>query len=156
MPIKIYELPLVINLSLTKDLTVQITDDVYKMIERDHLDDINVIIKEKVQGYPENYYPPKIFPEFKDKIIFGDINPNNQIYTSIREILYELGLDKENFNTSKWNPMKDLISQGDKVVIKPNFVKHYSENKKGSLDEIITNPAILKPTKRLWKRVRSK
>ena len=67
----------------------------------------------------------------------------NSAYRLVRNALAELGLDRENFGNSRWNPFKDIVSTGDTVVIKPNFVlsDHYEG---GELFSIITHPSVIR------------
>lgn len=93
-------------------------------------------------NYPENppYSPENKFAEYKLK----DISKSpNDVYSAVRNALYLLGMDKDNFNTSKWNPLKDIVKKGDTVVIKPNFVidRHYDG---GDIFSIITHPSVIR------------
>ncbi len=74
------------------------------------------------------YSPPILFPEypFKEK----KLDQSNIVYKEIRNLLYEMDLDKVNFNTKHWDPFRNLINPGDMVVLKPNMVMHENENKK--------------------------
>lgn len=67
----------------------------------------------------------------------------NYVYESVRECLKLMGLDKENINSEMWNPFKDIIKPGDKVVIKPNFVidRHYDG---GDLWCVVTHPSVIR------------
>ena len=56
-----------------------------------------------------------------------------------------MGLDKKNIGTPKWNPFSDFIKKGDKVLIKPNLVKHINKLPGGSIDAVITNFSIIRP-----------
>lgn len=49
---------------------------------------------------------------------------SNPAYRAVRETLALLGLDKDNFGTPQWNPLRTYIRRGDKVVLKPNLVLH--------------------------------
>lgn len=74
-------------------------------------------------GYPTDapYHPPEKYPEYPG----NDIDPTNLVYEGVRRTLYNLGLDRENFNTPDWNPLKGMISPGMTVFVKPNTVRHY-------------------------------
>ena len=50
----------------------------------------------------------------------------NGIYSSVRRILAGLGLDSENIGTERWNPFSSFVSQGDMVLLKPNWVRDYN------------------------------
>lgn len=97
---------------------------------------------EKKAGYPtsENYYSPgKCYPEYP----FTKVSDkNNYVYEMIREGFYNFGLDKSNFGKKEWNPLGDIISPGDNVLIKPNLVSH--TNPIGSIDCLVTHPSVLR------------
>ena len=60
------------------------------------------------------YNPSNDFPEYP----FGDkeLDGANIAYKELRNLLSEMNLDKDNFNTKKWNPFRELIKPGDMVV----------------------------------------
>ncbi len=72
-------------------------------------------------SYPKipPFHPDKLHPEYR---FVETSNEVNYVYNSFRELLYLMGLDKENYNTKNWNPFKNFISPGNLVVIKPNLV----------------------------------
>lgn len=88
----------------------------------------------------EHFSPSQHYPEYP----WHDISSKeNKIYDTLRNILYEYGLDKENFGRSTWNPFKNFISPGMTVLIKPNMVMHQFDNHV-SYDELITHPSIVR------------
>lgn len=90
--------------------------------------------------YPiENYDPTENYPEYP----WGTVNPtanDNLVYAAIRKCFLDLGMDCENYGTQLWNPLKEIIHKGDKVLLKPNLV--VSEHP--DLSCIVTNPAIVR------------
>lgn len=71
----------------------------------------------------------------------------NIIYDMVRNCLIGLQLDAQNFGSSKWNPFKDLIAEGDTVILKPNWVMHKNGNKNvkdHDLDCLVTHPSIVR------------
>lgn len=88
------------------------------------------------------YNPPNNFPEypFSDK----ELDSSNIVYEELRNLLFEMNLDRDNFDTMKWNPFKDLIKPGDMVVLKPNMVMHKNGNKQFSTDCLITHGSIIR------------
>jgi len=95
-------------------------------------------------GYPgsESYFSPSTrFPEYR----FDNVSKlPNPIYDGFRSLLFEMGLDLENFGTGKWNPLGFLIGPGTKIVVKPNFVMHKNGLKGEGLDSLITNVALIR------------
>jgi len=106
----------------------------------------NQIYLEKLTNvaYPSKeqiFSPSENYPEYP----FEDIaNEKNDIYSGIRNLLFNMGLDKENYGTKNWNPLGELINQDDKVVIKPNFVMDYNEDKNSNIECLITNASIIR------------
>jgi uncharacterized protein (DUF362 family) len=60
-------------------------------------------------------YPPPPFDPGKD----------NRVYAGITELFEQLGLDATRAGTRDWNPLAGLVGPGDRVLIKPNLVRHY-------------------------------
>lgn len=105
------------------------------------------VIKSKNLSYPASpYNPSSVFPELsKFKFYAVKTDPENDIYNSVRQILIDLELDKDNIGASDWNPFKELIAAGQNVVIKPNLVidKH-PLGVKGTI-ATITHASIIRP-----------
>jgi len=91
------------------------------------------------------YNPNKLYPEypFNAKYINASGNDKPDAYSAVREIFHLLRYDNENYNTPNWNPLKDLIKPGQKVVIKPNFVLHLNEGGY-SIYASLTHPSIIR------------
>lgn len=83
------------------------------------------VIKTKDYFYPHNppYNPSQLYSELNNIKISKE---NNYVYDSIRRLLYEYGLDEDNFNSIYWNPFKEFVKPGNTIVLKPNFVTHYN------------------------------
>ena len=96
--------------------------------------------KTEYLGVPP-YDASERYPEYDTN--FGISGTHNPAYEGVRGVLYLLGLDETHYGTPEWNPLKDVITPGDTVVIKPNFVlsDHY---KGGNLFSIITHPSVIR------------
>ena len=94
------------------------------------------------KNYPTKvpFDPPERYPEYTGE----SIDPDNHIYAMVREILYRLGMDKENFNTDKWNPFKEIIRPGMTVFIKPNTVTHEHDEGK-DIYSVIIHASVVRP-----------
>ena len=68
------------------------------------------------------FAPHKDYPELRSRVRVG--RQRNIAYSTLREVLMELGLDRDRFGTPDWNPLGALIRPGDRVLIKPNLVRH--------------------------------
>ncbi len=99
--------------------------------------------KRDVYSYPKSdqlYAPEERYPEYP----FAEITESgNPVYDMVRQSLIGLGLDKENFGTPEWNPLGDIITPGDCVVLKPNLVKHCENESR--YECTVTHPSVIKP-----------
>ncbi|QQE66069.1 hypothetical protein GFS31_27650 [Leptolyngbya sp. BL0902] len=73
-----------------------------------------------------------------------EVDSRNRVYSAVRQSLYLLGLDKENFDTSSWNPLKNLINSGETVLVKPNAVMHLNMNPSDSVFASITHGSVIR------------
>ncbi len=92
--------------------------------------------------YPDAppFSPHKRYPEYPFDHLSGAPNP---VYESVRQIFINLGYDAENFGKSSWNPLGDIVSPGQTVVIKPSWVFH--QNVCGqSLDGFVTHTSFIR------------
>lgn len=108
-----------------------------------NLANLNVALVSGDSRYPARppFDPPEIFPEYPHAE--RDTDPSNQVYTMVRDSLRLLGMDKPNFGLANWNPLGEVISPGERVLIKPNFVLHFNAGK-GPLDAVITHPSVIR------------
>lgn len=72
------------------------------------------------------------------------VNPNNKVYAGVRQTLYQLGLDRENYGTPSWNPLKGIVEPGMTVFSKPNTVRHYHIFG-GEIFSVITHGWVVRP-----------
>jgi uncharacterized protein (DUF362 family) len=97
----------------------------------------------KEARYPRTspFHPSASYPEYPFKeSLSGEAN---LVYEGVRELFRRLELDRERWNTPRWNPLGRLIEPGMTVVIKPNFV--LSRHKEGKdVFGIITHPSVLR------------
>ena len=88
------------------------------------------------------HHPPERHPELD--FLPAAIDPENLIYAGVRDLLAGLGYDAARVGTPAWSPLSDLVAPGGKVVIKPNYVRHYHEAG-GSLDVVVTHLSVIRP-----------
>ena len=88
----------------------------------------NKVVISKMDN-PENgylgktpFYPPKIYPELLNLNITIKKDENNQVYEAVRNAFLLMKMDRKHIGTSSWNPLSEIIKNGDTVVLKPNFV----------------------------------
>jgi uncharacterized protein (DUF362 family) len=70
--------------------------------------------------------------------------PPNPAYAGVRGALRALGLDEANFGTASWNPLGDLVHRGGKIVLKPNFIRHWNPLASEGVVCVITHGAVLR------------
>ena len=95
------------------------------------MSDIPVILFTDQERYPERppFHPPCRYPELD--FLHDETDPSNGVYAGVRDLLRAAGYDRANYGGPLWSPLSDLCASGSTVVIKPNFVRHFSENPTG-------------------------
>jgi uncharacterized protein (DUF362 family) len=89
--------------------------------------------------------PGKGFPEIER--LLGDAaaeGAENPAYAGVRAALYALGLDEARFGGPDWNPLGALVARGGRVVLKPNFIRHWNPAPDGSPQSLITHGAVIR------------
>jgi len=109
----------------------------------DQLHDSRVAIAHGLAEYPRvpPYSPNERYPEYPFSVIQSEPNP---AYALVRESLRLLELDKDSFDTARWNPFRDLIQPGQTVVLKPNLVRDRRETLPGLDDCTITHGSVIR------------
>jgi len=92
--------------------------------------------KAKYPQFPP-FHPSQKYPEYQFKEISSE---DNLIYESFRNLLKLMGLDKKNWNTQEWNPFREIIQPGYKVLLKPNLVIDKFKHQ----NWITTHPSIIR------------
>jgi uncharacterized protein (DUF362 family) len=87
------------------------------------------------------FSPSEKFPEYPFQSISVEAN---SVYNQVRNVLIRLELDSENFNTPSWNPFGSFISPGNKVVIKPNWVREKNPVN-SDISGLITHTSVIRP-----------
>lgn len=91
--------------------------------------------------YPAPPFSPRErYPEYPWDTVGAE---ENGVYAGLRQLLLELGLDREHFGHAAWNPLGAVIQPGDKVLLKPNFVhsRHFAG---GQMDCVVTHGAVVR------------
>lgn len=105
------------------------------------------VVQSNTEVYPEApFHPGERYAEFSHFQLFSlEINSENHVYGAVREVLIELELDKEHIGTQAWNPFRELVKKGEKVVIKPNLVFHKHPFGKEGVEAMITHASLIRP-----------
>ena len=93
--------------------------------------------------YPSSppYHPSERYAEYP----FAQVSTErNFAYEAVRGALGLAGLDAERFGTANWNPLADIISQGDLVVIKPNMVRDFHDELERGTEALITHASAVR------------
>lgn len=61
---------------------------------------------------------------------------------ALRHLWHSMGLDASHHNTVAWNPLQDLIGNGRRILVKPNWVRH-EHSGGGNLDSLITHTSLV-------------
>lgn len=106
---------------------------------------LKVALTRGTPQYPDansnpGFHPSERYPEYPFEE--QSTSPNG-VYDQVRALLRELGLDSSRYGTRGWNPLGELVRPGDRVVLKPNFVRHHHRLGK-PLDCVITHASVLR------------
>ncbi len=93
--------------------------------------------------YPDTapFHPSEAYPEWPDAAVGQEPNP---VYALVRDVLADLGLDRDRFGTPDWNPFGEFIRPGMRVVIKPNLVLD-RHPRGGDVAGLVTHGSVLRP-----------
>ena len=105
--------------------------------------------KPSYEGLAPPFGPGVAYPEFAH---WGDTDAgassDNHVYSAVREALHALGLDEARFGQADWNPLGQFVDAGSKIVLKPNFIRHWNPLEGGdenaSLESVVTHGAVLR------------
>ena len=96
------------------------------------------------EGLRPPYGPGELHPELAGLLAPGTSEPPNPVYSAVREALAALGLDREAFGSSSWNPLGELVEPGQRVVLKSNFIRHWNPSAEGTLESVVTHASVLR------------
>jgi uncharacterized protein (DUF362 family) len=94
-------------------------------------------------GLTPPWHPGEAFPELGGKAVPNSA-AGNPVYAAVRDSLRALGLDAGHFGSDAWNPLGELVQPGARVVLKPNFIRHWNPSPGGSLDSVVTHGSLLR------------
>ena len=87
--------------------------------------------------------PGKPYPELAS-LLPAQAGPPNHVYAAVRASLHATGLDAGRFGTPDWNPLGDLVRRGGRIVVKPNFIRHWNPMPGGTVESVITHGSVLR------------
>lgn len=74
----------------------------------------------------------------------GSAGAPSPVYAAVRRALAGAGLDRARFGTASWNPLGALAAPGSRIVLKPNFIRHWNPCAEGTLDSLVTHGSVLR------------
>ena len=89
------------------------------------------------------FSPDEPIPEYPFQHCVAS-DQGSSVYRTVREALRLLRLDDDRVDQPDWNPLSSMISPGDTVVIKPNFVRDFRESDASDADCVITHGAVIR------------
>jgi len=95
-------------------------------------------------GYPRNppYHPSERYPEMASRTDLA--SESNAAYDGVRRLFVQLGWDSAAFGTSEWNPLGHLVRPGDRVLVKPNFIREAHLEKADVWECVITHGSVIR------------
>ena len=107
--------------------------------------DEKTVIACKASGseYPREspFHPAEPYPEYDGAVTAAD---ENHVYEAVRESFRLTELDKDRFGTPQWNPLEELIREGETVLLKPNLVKEYHPRDPQGWRYVLTHGSIIR------------
>jgi len=94
-----------------------------------------------LSGYTSDnpeFSPSEHYPEYNGRLS----ETRNPVYSLLRRLLAEGGLDAARQDRPDWNPLGDIIQPGQRVLVKPNFVSH--DSRRASLDSLVTHGSLIR------------
>ncbi|MGI9591084.1 MAG: DUF362 domain-containing protein [Myxococcota bacterium] len=95
------------------------------------------------EGLEAPYGPGEAYPEIAALLGEPDGVPN-PVYAAVRSALFALGLDAERYGSAEWNPLGALTGPGSRIVLKPNFIRHWNPCEHGTVDSVVTHGSVLR------------
>jgi uncharacterized protein (DUF362 family) len=97
------------------------------------------------QGIEPPYHPGVAFPELAALLgSRGADGAANHVYAAVRAALAAFGLDAQNFGSAAWNPLGALVRRGGRVVLKPNFIRHWNPARGATPASVVTHGAVIR------------
>ncbi len=96
-------------------------------------------------GLTPPFGPGKAYPELLS--LLGDADGAsgpNHVYEAVRAALRGAGLDEARYGTPEWNPLGALTRRGARIVLKPNFIRHWNPIETASVESVITHGSVLR------------
>jgi len=87
------------------------------------------------------FHPDANYPEYE---FFRLSTERNAAYQAVRECFHLAGLDASQYGTQDWNPLGELISPGETVLLKPNLVKENHPRNPEGWKYVLTHGSVIR------------
>lgn len=88
------------------------------------------------------FHPSEKYPEYTFEDVFSE--RANPAYDAVRKSFRLLRLDEGHFRNKEWNPLGELITPGDHVVLKPNWIRESHSLRHDEWEQVITHPSVIR------------
>jgi uncharacterized protein (DUF362 family) len=87
-------------------------------------------------------------PHYGESIehVLPELTNNTPITTALillRRLFKDAGLDSAHYGSAEWNPLGDIIGNGLKILLKPNWVRDRNNLNNGSFECLVTHPSVI-------------
>lgn len=104
------------------------------------------VLQENIFEYPlPPFNPSELYPETNHLPYKVLTQRQNEVYRMVRSLMHLHHLDDDRYDTADWNPLSELISKGNSIVIKPNMVSHIHPLGKTAVLSSITHASVIRP-----------
>lgn len=98
------------------------------------------------------FHPSELYPE-SPPWVECQAEPN-RAYAQLRDTFHLAELDGENFGTKEWNPLGDLLREGETVLLKPNLVKEEHPRDPEGWRYVLTHGSVIRAVADyVWKAI---
>jgi uncharacterized protein (DUF362 family) len=118
-------------------------------IKAEFLPEIVTAFRCEEPGYPQEapFNPDEAFPEYPGETS----QARNVVYSAVRETFRLSGLDTGRFGSPGWNPLGELLSPGETVLVKPNLVKESHPRDPAGWQYVLTHGSVIRAvTDYIW------
>lgn len=116
-------------------------------------DSFAFVWRDETARYPNKppFGPSHSYPEYA----FGDVgSESNDAYEAVRSCFHLASLDAGRFGTPAWNPLAELIHDGETVLLKPNMVHQRHPRDPEGWRYVITHGSVIRAVADfIWKAV---
>ena len=105
--------------------------------------DVAIACADQPWAYPSEppYLPHEPYAELQNTVRHGP--HRNIVYAGLRRLFLDLGLHAQRFGHDDWNPLGTMIHPGERVLVKPNLVRHLHLGG-GDYQAVVTHGSVIR------------